>query len=594
VSLQRHSTNEGEPTTVPPIVHEVLRSPGQPLEPATRVFMESRFGHDFSSVRVHSDARAAESARAVNALAYTVGRDMVFCAGQYAPQTTAGRRLLAHELAHVAASGNASAQSLLPRLKISQSDSPEEVAADQVAERVLTQGTGAPERPRSVSIGQSSTLFRLTGLGCGKERKPINLDPDNLAALRIEQDYVMNINHSAETQYSIPEGTCFRNMGWADIVESDQRTIYDVKRNSAGALRTGEREVDCYVDGAIKHCGGIWKPGQNYFEHLIATEGNLELWAWLAGPGVIVWEWRQRQRQRQPSVDPRLILLLLAIMAAAAAVAKKAAPKQAGGPITAIIQILAAAAVIVLAERQAKAGEKKTDDDPLVALAQMLDETGHPMPPEIRKLIEEDPALRELLRIEVERRRRSGAPTSPDAKPGATTTPGTTSSTTGGRADGAAGAGTIGGGAAGIKEEIEPKPTPADRKAAAPSADSSRQVPKDSAGANESYWQAAQKAMDNFNWDSLSGDKAKAILDYPAGVDLATLKPKQELTLFSYGDDGQARYVFGLTVQVVARSGSNTIFRVKECYGLLTSSGAHLPPPVNYKAGTTFTATDHR
>jgi hypothetical protein len=63
--------------------------------------MEPRFGHDFSGVRVHTDAQAAESARAVNALAYTVGRDVVFGAGQFAPQSPAGRRLMAHELTHV-------------------------------------------------------------------------------------------------------------------------------------------------------------------------------------------------------------------------------------------------------------------------------------------------------------------------------------------------------------------------------------------------------------------------------------------------------------------------------------------------------------
>jgi hypothetical protein len=86
---------------VPPIVHEVLRSPGQPLDGETRAFMEPRFGHDFSHVRVHADSRARISARAVSALAYTVGRDVVFGAGRYAPATTEGRRLLAHELTHV-------------------------------------------------------------------------------------------------------------------------------------------------------------------------------------------------------------------------------------------------------------------------------------------------------------------------------------------------------------------------------------------------------------------------------------------------------------------------------------------------------------
>lgn len=99
--LQRRSSGQAKPTEVPQIVHEVLRSPGQPLDAATRDFFGSRFGHDFSRVRLHIGGQAAESARSVGALAYTVGRDVVFGAGQYSPGSVAGRRLLAHELTHV-------------------------------------------------------------------------------------------------------------------------------------------------------------------------------------------------------------------------------------------------------------------------------------------------------------------------------------------------------------------------------------------------------------------------------------------------------------------------------------------------------------
>jgi Domain of unknown function (DUF4157) len=74
---------------------------GQALEPSTRRMFERRLGHDFSRVRVHSDRRAAEAARGLNALAYTLGPDIVFGTGQYSPATPAGRRLLAHELVHV-------------------------------------------------------------------------------------------------------------------------------------------------------------------------------------------------------------------------------------------------------------------------------------------------------------------------------------------------------------------------------------------------------------------------------------------------------------------------------------------------------------
>jgi Domain of unknown function (DUF4157) len=77
------------------------RGGGQALDAATRAFFEPRFGRSFEQVRVHTGARAAASTRAISALAYTTGSDVVFSPGQYAPHSPAGRRLLAHELAHV-------------------------------------------------------------------------------------------------------------------------------------------------------------------------------------------------------------------------------------------------------------------------------------------------------------------------------------------------------------------------------------------------------------------------------------------------------------------------------------------------------------
>jgi hypothetical protein len=85
----------------PPIVHRVLASPGQPLDDATRAFFETRFQHDFSHVRVHTDDDANRSADAVDAVAYTAGNRIAFGRGLYSPTADSGRRLLAHELAHV-------------------------------------------------------------------------------------------------------------------------------------------------------------------------------------------------------------------------------------------------------------------------------------------------------------------------------------------------------------------------------------------------------------------------------------------------------------------------------------------------------------
>ncbi|HEX8397448.1 MAG TPA: DUF4157 domain-containing protein [Pyrinomonadaceae bacterium] len=100
-ALRRKSSDNSEHMEAPPIVHDVLRSSGQPLDQTTRAFFEPRFGHDFSKVRVHTDTLAGESAGAVNAAAYTVGRDIVFGRGHYAPNTVYGQQLMAHELTHV-------------------------------------------------------------------------------------------------------------------------------------------------------------------------------------------------------------------------------------------------------------------------------------------------------------------------------------------------------------------------------------------------------------------------------------------------------------------------------------------------------------
>ena len=105
--LQRKEDGSTGTDVAPGIVHDVLRAPGRPLDGETRAFMEPRFGYDFSGVRVHNDARAAESARAVNASAYTVGSHVVFGQGQHSPSSDHGRRLLAHELTHVVQQGAA-------------------------------------------------------------------------------------------------------------------------------------------------------------------------------------------------------------------------------------------------------------------------------------------------------------------------------------------------------------------------------------------------------------------------------------------------------------------------------------------------------
>ena len=137
-ALQRSANGTAPAGFAPPLVHDVLQSPGQALDGATRASMGARFGHDFSHVRVHTDARAAQSAQAVNALAYTVDPDVVFGAGQYAPHSRDGQKLIAHELAHVIQQSRAST-SMQTQLQIGSPSDSAEQEARQAAAQVLAE-----------------------------------------------------------------------------------------------------------------------------------------------------------------------------------------------------------------------------------------------------------------------------------------------------------------------------------------------------------------------------------------------------------------------------------------------------------------------
>ena len=123
------SDQDGEPSGVARVLEP---GGGQPLDPALRDFMEYRFGHDFSQVRVHTNPQAEESAEAVNALAYTVGQHVVFGPKQFAPATAPGRQLLAHELAHVVQQTRGGQA---PRIELSATH---EQAADKAGEQIAS------------------------------------------------------------------------------------------------------------------------------------------------------------------------------------------------------------------------------------------------------------------------------------------------------------------------------------------------------------------------------------------------------------------------------------------------------------------------
>jgi hypothetical protein len=142
--MQRVAVNTAPINDVPSVVHEVLGSPGQPLDPDTQKYMESRFGYDFSGVRIHTDAKAAESANSVKARAYTVGKDVAFGLGQYTPGTIRGKHLLSHELTHVVQ------QRFAPAGPLQLAGGPINISLEQEAERVAGRIT-QPERERTTT-----------------------------------------------------------------------------------------------------------------------------------------------------------------------------------------------------------------------------------------------------------------------------------------------------------------------------------------------------------------------------------------------------------------------------------------------------------
>ncbi|MEA2535031.1 MAG: hypothetical protein QOJ93_2842 [Actinomycetota bacterium] len=151
--------HEEEPSPVRDVIGSAS---GQPLDRPTRQFMEGRMGQDFGDVRVHTDASASDSARSVNAQAYTVGNDIVFQNGTYAPDSDAGRHVLAHELTHVVQqrSGPVDGTPAAGGIKISHPADSFEQAAERNASEVMSQ---TPPPPVAEAPAMATTPVQRTG-----------------------------------------------------------------------------------------------------------------------------------------------------------------------------------------------------------------------------------------------------------------------------------------------------------------------------------------------------------------------------------------------------------------------------------------------
>jgi hypothetical protein len=138
------------------LLHGVLSAQGQPLDAATRGFMEPRLRQDFSAVRVHTGGRAAESARSVHARAYTVGRDIVFGEGRFSPGTDEGKRLIAHELVHTVQQRGAAGQPQLAPYAVVDAADASEREADRIAGAALAGRPADAPTPHAPAVARAA------------------------------------------------------------------------------------------------------------------------------------------------------------------------------------------------------------------------------------------------------------------------------------------------------------------------------------------------------------------------------------------------------------------------------------------------------
>jgi hypothetical protein len=249
----------------------VLSTPGQPLDTATLTFMESRFGHDFSRVRVHIGEDAAASTKALGALAFTSGNDVIFGSGRYSPHSIEGRRLLAHELAHVAQQ-----QSFISKNGLSaRGDTAAELEADRAAH-------AAAHQEHVPAIREAPTgAIQLKRDDDGKPTQPTLIKERPGATDRIEDAYAAGSLDEKQWVNLIDSAEQALAKAQADVATRAYLTLYaDVaKLAQADRVLTTSGAIQV-VTGDKSSCRDA-KPGLNF------SLGNHDQWGAVASTGFV-------------------------------------------------------------------------------------------------------------------------------------------------------------------------------------------------------------------------------------------------------------------------------------------------------------------
>jgi hypothetical protein len=237
--IQRLAAQPGEHSdAVPASVDAALSYSGSPLEPALRQDMRGRFGYDFAKVRVHCGSAAEQSARDVNAAAYTAGHDIVFARGRYAPHTSAGRHLLAHELTHVVQQSGSDTASPVPATRLfrqPEAHYPTEEEQHKIEELLSRdfKKTGVAGAAGAVT-SEAGTVTPVTGAAtpeAGKpaEKRTTSLDNEQRAALaaRLEEPFFDTLSSLDTPDVASSEPLVSKKQAPA-VVESARRAVFDL------------------------------------------------------------------------------------------------------------------------------------------------------------------------------------------------------------------------------------------------------------------------------------------------------------------------------------------------------------------------------
>lgn len=358
----------------------IVSDAGESLPGPTARFFGERFGFDFSRVRIHHDHRADASARSLGARAYTYGTDVVFRAGEWSPHTDSGRRLLAHELAHVVQQSGDN-HSMLQR-KCAASPCP-----------LVT-----------LPVSALFPVWRQAEL-CIQD-KYIEEHPGNTIS-RNKEWTTLTGKTPAEKQAL----TCLRKEGFTaksgmapgepDLWDFTNQTMYEITTPSGAAFRVGKlaAEIKLANDIASKaDCGGTtygagtWSPRAACYN----MGGDLYMWVYNAN-GVLVYH---ALKDASKEVAAAALLATLAALAKSGHLQRMGGAlvkKLAGRALPGYAAASAIAAIVLIASGRAEAKVGFGGVDPLVALFKSLEQKGAPVPPEVQQMIQNDPELKKAV-----------------------------------------------------------------------------------------------------------------------------------------------------------------------------------------------------